>query len=400
MDFYRNSDIAREFNVSNTTVMRWIDGALEGKNNLLVENDGKKVRIIKNQHNLIEIQKLREEGVKFRSGVTYANIKPDLDFYNSFSESEIVEMIIDLQLRKEVNLKYSYKAEGAEIWNNFYNIHSEDQTYLVPDKIKKLLSHIFDLLIQRIPEGTKINIIEMGPGNSKPTIDFLTRLNSLNLLNKYIVVDISDQMIEISRDSFKKALPKVDFESYNYDIERTKFDKIFFDLKNSSNTKVTNVILNVGGTIGNNRNMFEVLRNFQSGMSIGDLLLVSNAIYKPTPIPAMLNFKLLHQQHTWILRRMGFDVDLCEFVNKIDESQNAKIQSLRLDKDYTLEISLNNRIHSIDFLKGVEIDVWRQSRNSLDSLVLDLKECNLNLVGLNTDIKHTHFLAVCESITN
>jgi len=46
--------------------------------------------------------------------------QPSAEFYSIFSNAEILDIIQTLAIRREISLKYSYKGQGAKIWDKFY----------------------------------------------------------------------------------------------------------------------------------------------------------------------------------------------------------------------------------------------------------------------------------------
>ena len=203
-------------------------------------------------------------------------------------------------------------------------------------------------------------------------------------------------MLNICRKNINKWFPDLNFIEHLADIERTKFDEIFF---NYSDENTTNIVLDVGSTIGNHRDMIEALSNIKSGLSSKDIFVFSNGIDLETNRTTFSYFRVDESvlQDTLIPSMLNFDVDEMILSNKFDELSSSKLETIKLDKDYSLTFKIKNKIVILKFKKDEEITIWRQLRNSIDSLVFDLDRAGLKLAGLNTQADYSHFLAICET---
>jgi uncharacterized SAM-dependent methyltransferase len=145
--------------------------------------------------------------------------QPNAEFYNIFSETEILGMIQAIKLTQEIPLKYSYKGRGAKIWDNFY------QKYIIPRWYRSknveivLLQQVFTYINHQLPCGDKITIIDVGAGNSYPVKEFIAKFHQLDKVSKYVALDISTELLKLSQDNFRKWFPKIKFASGGIDIE-------------------------------------------------------------------------------------------------------------------------------------------------------------------------------------
>ena len=159
MNIIRNADIARKYRVSRSAVTVWVQNALANKNNIQTTEIDGKFFVLDNANNSSELNFLAEEGRKHRSKESHAEVEPKPEFYKIFNESEIIEIIRDLEVRKEINFKFSYKNKGAVYWDDFYTRGLEDGSYLNPKRVMNLLRHSDDLILQRIKTTDYLNII-------------------------------------------------------------------------------------------------------------------------------------------------------------------------------------------------------------------------------------------------
>ncbi|MEM1312193.1 MAG: class I SAM-dependent methyltransferase, partial [Patescibacteria group bacterium] len=231
MSYYStNAEIAREFKVSKTTVTRWLESAIDGKNNLQINQSDKKVQVYKNEHNFAELLKLKEEGVKYKTSTSYKEVSPKKEFYEIFNYKEQVELVNLLSTKKVIPLKYSYFGEGADMWNQSYENSLNQSTYPVVKNTEELLAISYSTILKKISKFKSINIVDVGPGNGFPLKTLITRLliDGVTIKN-YVAVDISNRMLDIVEKNVRSWFDKkIDFRRYKKDIEHdTLFDLLF-----------------------------------------------------------------------------------------------------------------------------------------------------------------------------
>jgi SAM-dependent methyltransferase len=399
MNILTNTQISLKYAVSKAAVTYWIKDAIVNKNNLkLHRNDKEKIQIIDNPHNHSELTRLAEAGKKFRRHTAHSDITPKPEFYEIFDEGEIVEMVRDLEVNNEINFKFTYKGPGAEGWDDLYNNGVESGTYLTPIKDEKMLENNFELILQRISDSVKINIIDLGPGNSKPLKNFLLKLSDLGRLNSYAAVDISPEMIEISQKNIQEWLPDLPYFSYVCDFETANFNRILEQQKAKFEYETVNIIFDLGGTLSNQNNPTLVLRNIARGMREGNIFVSTNGLDSNRTRAEFGHLKMntAVEKVIWIPRMLNLEIEKLEFFSRYDESEDCKSQYFVLDKDYTLTIRELGKNKVLNFYKGQEIVVWKHYMTSPNGLFEYYESCGLTLVGFNMSNDHRDSLMICE----
>ncbi|MEH2080052.1 MAG: hypothetical protein V7K89_08565 [Nostoc sp.] len=96
-----------------------------------------------------------------------------------------------------------------------------------------LLKDHFKYLNGNIESGEKVNIIDVGVGNYYPVKKFIGKFNKLGKVNKYIALDISEQLLHVSKSNFIKWFPLVEFINLIIDIESkvVLFPKFYSKIK-------------------------------------------------------------------------------------------------------------------------------------------------------------------------
>ncbi|MDF5733789.1 MAG: L-histidine N(alpha)-methyltransferase, partial [Rhizonema sp. PD38] len=194
--------------------------------------------------------------------------QPSSEFYSIFSQEEVLGIIHALEVRREIPLKYSYKGRGAKIWDNFYQKYIIPKWYRTSNVEIDLLKKNFEYISSKTQNCHKVNIIDVGAGNSYPVKEFVRKLNKLGKIHKYIALDISEELLNLSQNNFQKWFPQIEFVSSTIDIENSSIPEVL--LKNPEDT--VNIILHLGVTIGNHQNRTEALKNFRDSMGTNDIL--------------------------------------------------------------------------------------------------------------------------------
>jgi uncharacterized SAM-dependent methyltransferase len=398
MNTFTNTQISLKYAVSKAAVTYWIQDAIVNKNNLQLQKNKERLQIIDNAHNTAELARLAEAGKKFRRHTAHAEIKPKPEFYEIFNDEEIVKIVRDLEVNNEINFKFSYKGNGAKLWDEFYNSGVKSGVYLTGVKEEKMINDSFDFITQRVSSNVKINIIDLGPGNSKPLKIFLLKLSELGRLNSYTAVDISPEMIEISQKNIQKWLPDLPYFSYVCDFETANFNRILEEQKARFDFETVNIIFDLGGTLSNQNDPYLVLNNIARGMREGNIFVSTNRL-DSNRTRAEFGFLKIDEsveQDFWIPKVLNFDMKEVEFANSYDEKNDCKIEYFVLDKDYTLTIRELGKDKVLNFYKGQEIVVWKHYMTSPNGLFEYYESCGLTLVGFNMSNDHRDSLMICE----
>ena len=325
--------------------------------------------------------------------------KPSPEFYSTFSKEEILNIIHALEVEREIPLKYSYKGRGAEIWDSFYLRYIVPKWYrassLEIDLLRKSFEHI-----NRDLNYEKIDVIDVGAGNSYPAKEFLHRLNNLDKLNKYVALDISQDLLDLSGRNFKKWFPSLQFAAHAIDVENDCLSEI---LLNQAGLETVNpkIILHLGVTMGNHRHRNRVLKNFSNSMKKGDLLVFTNEIGSSSKWDGRVRGGCKYhadQVYRWIKNNIGIREE-CELVRKYDLKTDSIVANMKFLCNYTINFSfVENK--SIEISKGEEITIWRHHKYEMPELRQEIERAGLQLVHYSTDRYSSHVMAICEVATH
>jgi uncharacterized SAM-dependent methyltransferase len=326
--------------------------------------------------------------------------KPSSEFYSLFSEEEVLGIIDALELRREIPLKYSYKGRGAKIWNDFYLKYIIPRWYRTSNVEIELLKDNFQYFNGNIKNGEKVNIVDVGAGNSYPVKNFIQKLNKLGKINKYIALDISEELLDVSKNNFKKWFPLVEFISSTIDIENSCVPQILFQNQASLEMDETaKIFLHLGVTIGNHQNRDEVLKNFRDSMGKSDFLVFTNETGSNSKWDGVVRGGCkyhVEEVYAWVKKKIGIKSEDCELVRKYDLKTDSVVANLKFRHNYTINFSRMGIDKKIEISEGEEITIWRHHKHEMPKLLQEIERSGLELIHYSTDKYKSHIMVICK----
>jgi uncharacterized SAM-dependent methyltransferase len=388
MQSYTQAQVAKKYNVSRATVNRWVDLAISGKYNLQLDHSAKAVRILDNAHNEVELAMLSEAAIKYKSG-NLKQVQVSDEFYQIFDEDSVLEIFNDLLYRNQVNSKFTYINGGAMYWDAFYNNGT-----IISKSIDSLLDNSLEDIYYYSSLNPKINVIDLGPGNGYPVKKLITSIVKKRLLHSYTALDISKEIIEITKANIRSWFPKLKINSYIKDLEYGKIGNIFFENKQKGET---NLVLHLGNTLCNYEDRIQVLKNIAFGMAPNDLLILSFTLDQENN-KTSLNYvknEEADNQDFWLTKAVGIDLDQCEIKLEYNPILNCKTKYMILDKDYEIEYRLGKRQEILNLQKGQIITTWRHYLIDIQTFIDEIRAVGMELLELKTDQDGANALAIC-----
>ena len=330
--------------------------------------------------------------------------KPSSEFYSIFSEEEVLGIIHALEVRREIPLKYSYKGRGAQNWDNFYLKYVMPRWYRPSNVEIDLLRESFEDISDHLKSCAKVTLVDVGSGNSYPVKKFIQRLNKLGNINKYIALDISEDLLNLSSLNFKKWFPLIEFVSHTIDIENSCLPKKLLDNQTSiENDNTANIILHLGVTMGNHQNRNGVLKNFRDSMGKNDLLVFTNEIGSNSKWDGTVRggFKYhVEQVYAWIKNNIGIRSQDCELVRKYDDKTDSIVANIKLRHNYAINFRFMEIDKTIEISKGEEITIWKQHKYEIPELLQEIERAGLQLVHSSTDKYLSNIMVICKIASN
>jgi uncharacterized SAM-dependent methyltransferase len=330
--------------------------------------------------------------------------EPSSEFYLVFSQEEVLEIIHALEVRREIPLKYSYKGRGAKIWDDFYIKYIIPTWYRTSNVEITLLKDNFQYINDITRNYEKLNIIDVGAGNSYPVKEFIRKFSKLGRLNKYIALDISEELLNRSQTNIKKWFPSLKFTSDTIDIENHCIPKSFLeDEDNIQRSNTANIILHLGVTIGNHYNRQGAFKNFRDSMNKNDLLVFTNEIGTNSQwdgkVRGGCNYHA-QQIFEWIKSNIGISSEDCELIRKYDSETDSVVANIKFCHNYTLNFNVVGIDKSLKISEGEEITIWRHHKFEIPQLLQELEQAGLQLVHYSNNKYLSHIMVICSIVNN
>jgi hypothetical protein len=328
-----------------------------------------KIYLEKSQKNIEYFRQINE--IK-KINSKLVNINPL--FFTEFTENDSLQIYNSLTLDKpEIPLKFSYLGVGGELYSKYL---ANTTRYTFNLKNKKIIDTIYPIIVNEYPEGTKVNIIDLGTGDGTAVIPMLKKLESKACLGEYFGLDISQSLLDITTKTLNQEMPDLKVTTFCVDFYRGALERILCNIKQLSNNP--SLLLLVNGTLSNHEEQELILKNISSGMFATDRLLIGDGFDTDE---MRSQFKVWENQtyQKQLLRiptLLGFD----STNSRIDKSLNETTGRRKINLITTCNIKLqfsNDKV--IYFPKNSKINIWKHKADSLQYIVDKAKTTNLKL---------------------
>ena len=394
MHYFKHSELVTKYHVSLKTVHNWIDATKSGKIGLELYESSGRTYVVNNPSNVSVLVGLSEKGKKYRNTLHHKVVTPVPKFYELFNSRQILDIIHNLSIHREIPLKYSYFEGGATNWDNWVQHLVKEEGPSGPKSSIKLLHDNADRIDQLLEGFSKVNVIDIGVGNAVPVKGLIAHLLERGVLNRYIAIDISEEMLHIAERNIKEWFgDKVKFEGHIRDISYERFDDLLVEDRLSSDSKeIGNLALLLGATLGNFNSPIDILRTIYGSMSQDDLLVYS---LKPDTEASRNFFSISSKSgteniaatHGMALELLNVDRSLYELEMGYSEQQRMRYVRVRLNTALTIEFVFDHGKRYVHFEKGDSILLWRARHQTTLEIISEFEEVGFALLQatLTTD---------------
>ena len=396
--YVTTKELNDKYGVSNVTVAKWLLQISKGDLPINFEKVGKRIRIIDSMENWVKLEEIGLKATEKRQKIFSSKAIVNPELYKYFNNNELTEIVRDLEFKKYINFKFTYKGEGADYWEQFYQENEENGTYKTPQRTREVLNYYVKLIIDKMKKYDEVNIVEIGPGNALPTIDFIKKIKPKINLKKYIGIDISEGLLDQSIENISKEIDGLEFHKLALDIERDRVDSAFA-YSYGEQKSVANIVLIIGGTILNSYEEKFILQNIKRSLSPDDFVIFNcNISNTENNLDFAKSYSPEAQvQDTWIPRMLGIDVDNCEIVAEYDKNTHRKVEYLILDKDYTLEFQKENFNRTVELRKNDKLYLWTYSITNLEDSIALFESAGYELIDSITLPDNKHFMIAVQA---
>lgn len=399
MQYFKHSQLANQYHVSLKTVHNWIDAAKNDKVKLALHAAKSGTYVANTAENVQTLESLAEKGKKYRNTLHQKFIQPKQEFYDIYSRRQILDIINNIDIHREIPRQYNYLEGGAANWDNWLKRLSEEDTPNILNATIELFKDNFASIDQLIEEKTRVNIIDLGVGNAFPVRGLIKHLHEAKKLHRYIGLDISPAMIDVARKNIEQWFNgEVNFEGHVRDITYERFDDLLVDdMLDSDSTKTINIVLLLGGTPVNFRSYNDVFKAIYGSMSANDLMIYAdkldtetsrryfdfNTVVSGSSIkPGM---RALSPNYKYILDLMNIDESLYDVEAGFDPIKYQRYVRIRFTTAVTLEFDIDGAQQTIRLEKG--------------QTILMLRVWHLSALQYITEFEHTGFIVLHSTLT-
>lgn len=394
MKFFKNSELINLYNVSDKAVRNWIESARQGRIKLELYENSDRYFIADTLQNSAIIEALVDQGRKYRNKRSHRKIEAKKDFYKTYSSNQVIDIANQLDINKELPIKYKYFGGGAQYWDEYLTkLHDAGIGNLLTNTIETLnlnLSYL-DKLTQSY---ANICIINICIGNSLATKDITEYFAKKKKLKRFVTIDISESMLDLSENKIREWLPKdIKVEKYVRDIDHDHFiDILTCNSFDDDASKTANIILFLAGPIVNFREPLQALKVIRESMSKEDILITT--LKRDTPQARRFfdfntdsdkNILNYHSRH--LLELLNIEDSFYDVEQSFNEHKMLRSICLCLKLDLSLTFKVNDYSKTIELKKAQKILVfrsWHQSDMSIMSQ-FDLADYSLLLMTKSLD---------------
>jgi uncharacterized SAM-dependent methyltransferase len=386
MKYFKNTELAKLYHVSEKSVRNWVEASSQSKLQLTLHEVGGHPYIANTPQNLVLIEQLVEKGKKYKNRRSSKKVSPPPYFYKHFTTGEIVDIVSNLDIYREIPVQYSYVDGGADNWDAYIQKLAKEKGPNLLHSAIELLDLTTPYLDTLLDDNEVVNIIDIGPGNCYPVRTFLNHFLKSGRLHRYIGVDISQHMLDIAQRNIADWFgERVRFEGYVRDITRERFNDLLVDDYFRSDEKVRNIVVFMGSTISNFRQPAQALQAIHDSMNKDDIFIFSKQLDTPNARRYFDfetdpdNTKQLSRMDQFTLKLLNIDESLYDAEQFFDEKTMSRRIQVRLRVDLTINFEMDGKTKSLFLHKGEAILLWRNIHQDTIGTIHQLHDGNFNI---------------------
>lgn len=385
MKYFKNTELAKLYHVSEKTIRNWMTSAQEGKLELQLHTHNGKMHIANTVKNNGIIEKLVAKGQKYKNSRGRQVARPKSEFYEVYRPEQIVDIITNLMIYKEMPTQYTYVDGGAAFWDRYATWLSEQSTPNILNQTIVLLNEAAESIDRFIDGHKKVNIVDIGPGNGLPVRSTLTRLQDQGVLNRYIGIDTSKALLDILESNIRSWFNgKIRFEPYVHDFSKQNFDHIFLhDYTGDDADLPLNIVLFLGNTLNNFRLPDQILANISTSMGADDILVYSGFLDTNGNRRYFdFNSNSTHKKYRseLIFELLGLNDEQYDIQFRYDEVSRSRTLSLLPKLDITIEFAMPRGTRRVELYKNEPIVIWRGRHQNAMELVSQFDKNGFGMV--------------------
>src|ERR1044072_5333369 len=121
MKYFRHTELAKLYHISEKSVRNWIQASVEGRLDLHLYEENGRQYVANTSKNTATIEQLVQKGKKYKNTRGTKTITPKDSFYKNYNRKQILDIISNLTIHHELLQQYCYVNSGAEYWDTYAN---------------------------------------------------------------------------------------------------------------------------------------------------------------------------------------------------------------------------------------------------------------------------------------
>jgi uncharacterized SAM-dependent methyltransferase len=364
--YYKNTELAKIYSVSEKTVRNWVDSAYAHKLDLELQEVNGKFYVANTSKNNAAVEQLVQKGKKYKNSRGLKTVQPLPQFYSLYNPKQILDIISNIDIYREIPLQYNYFNSGATKWDEYIKTQPNSLTNTI-----ELVNLNQDYIDQLLSDYAKVNIIDIGVGNGMPVKELVSHFLETDKLKRYIAIDISKELVNIAEENFRQWFGnKVNFEGYIRDIDHERFDDLLVtESFDNQDGKVANLVLFFGGTISNFRQPSHPLTTIHDSMGRNDFLIFTKKLDSEKSRRYFDFAGNTSMAIDLVLDHLNISKDAYTIEQFFDEKRMARQVQAKLNIALSIEFELEGRSRVVDLQKGESLLLLRvQHQNTMDTL--------------------------------
>jgi uncharacterized SAM-dependent methyltransferase len=401
MLYFKKSELAETYHISEKTVTNWIRESKEGKLDLELYEEHGRARIANTTRNITLIEQLIEDRKKFRNSRGVKEVSPKPEFYEMFNQQQIFDITSNLDIRHEIPFQYCYFDGGADYWDKYTErLASEERHNFLTSAIRQLRVN-WEYIADLVANYQRVNVVDIGPGNVMPVKAFLERLLEEKKLGRYIALDISATMLAIAEHNVHEWFgDRVQFESHVVDINYDRFTPLLADdMVGGCAASTVTIVFALGGIIANLRTPDGAFKTIHDSMNRDDLL-IYNLKLDTQAARQYFDFNVgrrdisLDTQTQMIIDLLNINESFYDVEMGYDPEVRQRYTRIRLKVALTINFNFENGVRSVEFHKNDTILLWRYWHQDVHEVIRQLDRTDFDVLQTSITEDKNYLLTV------
>lgn len=408
MNYFKNTELAKIYGVSEKSIRNWIQAAREEKLDLQLQVNKDKYYIANTPRNNLLIEDLVKRGKKYKNSRAFKTVSPLPAFYELCDTRQIFDLISSLDVHREIPHQYSYLNGGAQHWDQYATKLSNEKTPNSITNTIQLLDLNKDYITSLIDSHKGFNVIDVGVGNCIPVRQLLTHLLDKEMLMRYIGLDVSKEMLKIADEHINEWFKgNIKLESHIRDINYDRFeDLLIANSFKADNNSAINLVLFFGGTISNFRDPDQALKIINNSMGKNDIFMLTRKL-DTEATRRYFDFAASSDdtddsdiKEKNMLNLLGIDESFYVIERYFDHEKMARVMQATLKVDLEIKFKLEGKDRSVEISKGEGILLWRSDHQTLQETIkqLDVNGFELLQATKSRDQQYSLFISKIKSM--